>query len=68
MVDVMATMIDGIAILVNGKCYCHCDRWNSHIGWNVLIMADVVACVADGMATGSIVLFYFILHIKLNLK
>ena len=32
--DVSAIVADGIATLVDGKCYCHCGRWNSQIGWN----------------------------------
>ena len=41
--DVVAIVADGIATLVDGRCYCHCGRWNSHIGWNGLVMADVIA-------------------------
>ena len=52
----------GMATLVGGTCYCHSGKWNRYTGWNDLIMAGVIAFVADGMTTGSIVcliLFYF---------
>ena len=49
----LLTMVDGIATLRDGWCYCHCGRWNSHTGWNV-DMADLIALVADGIATESL--------------
>ena len=51
----MAIVADGMATLVDGRCYCHCDRWNNHIGWDDLIMTDIISFVAVGMATGSVV-------------
>ena len=36
-----------------GWWYCHCGRWNSHMGCNV-IKADLITLVADGKATRSI--------------
>ena len=55
MADVTAKVADGIATVRNGRCYCHFGRWNSHIEWNVLIYADVIAFVAECIATGSTV-------------
>ena len=49
----LLTVAGGIATFRDGSCYCHCDRWNSHTGWNV-VKADLKALVADRMATGSI--------------
>ena len=37
MVDVIAIVADEIATLWDGRCYCHCGRWNSHIRWNDFI-------------------------------
>ena len=38
-VDVVATVADGIATFVGmfncGRCYYYCGRWNSHFCWNV---------------------------------
>ena len=46
-------LAEWIATFWDGWCYCHCGRWNSHIGWNV-VKADLITLVADGKATGSI--------------
>ena len=59
LVDVVAKVTDEIATLVNGRCYCHCGRWNDHIGWNGSDYGRCYCIVADGMATGSSV-FYFV--------
>ena len=32
--DVIVKVADGKATLGDGWCYCHCGRWNGHIGWN----------------------------------
>ena len=53
MADVIAMVADGITTLSDGRCYCHCDRWNSHTGWNVG-KGGLIAFVADGIATGSL--------------
>ena len=42
MADVIAIVADGIATLSDGRCYCHCGRWNSHTGWNA-VKADLIA-------------------------
>ena len=55
--DVIAIVADRITTLLEGWCYCHCGRWNSHIGWNV-VKADLIAFVADGIATGSPILVW----------
>ena len=66
--DVIAKMADGVAMLVFGRCYCHVAdvfatifvvmladiiaRWLMEcLPW--VWMADVIAKVADGLATGS---------------
>ena len=49
----MLTVADGIDTFWDGWCYCHCGRWNNHIGWKVF-KADLITLVADGKATGSI--------------
>ena len=51
--DVITIVADGMATLWDGRCYCHCGRWNSHTGWNV-VKADLIAFVVDGIATGSL--------------
>ena len=48
----------------DGWCYCHCGRWNSHLGWNgCKIMADAVAFMADGMNTESTVCIYLLYYV-----
>ena len=42
----------GNATKCGGRCCCHCGRWNDYIV-GMFIMADVIANVADGIATGS---------------
>ena len=39
-------------MLINGRCYCQDGRWNSHLRVGLTEqLADVVAMVADGIAT-----------------
>ena len=44
---------DGINTFWYGWRYCHCGKWNSHIGWNV-VMEDLITLMADRKATWSI--------------
>ena len=71
--DVMAKMADGVAMFIIGRCYCHvadvfatiCSFvWLADvIAWWLMEcppgvwMADVIAKVADGLATGSMFQF-----------
>ena len=51
-VDVVTTYYCYLPILQGGRCYCLCicGRWKNH-NYLIMILADVIAMVADGMAT-----------------
>ena len=50
--DVITTSYCSLPILQGGRCYCLCicGRWKNH-NCLIMILADVIAMVADGMAT-----------------
>ena len=61
--DVIAIfyVVDGLStvemicyvIKQDGRCYCHCYVWQmvSHISWLQCVLINVIAMVADGIAT-----------------
>ena len=48
--DVMPKATDSCNILLYGRCYCQCGRWNNHCRVGNLLV-DVITNVADGIAT-----------------
>ena len=54
-------VVDGIStveiicyiVKQGGRCYCHCYVWQmiSHMSWLQSVLTDVIAMVADGIAT-----------------
>ena len=52
-------LADGIATLGDGRCYCHCSRWNGHIGWNDFIYGRCY-CLCGRWNSHWVSLLYFI--------
>ena len=53
--DVITTFYCNLPILQGGRCYslCICGRWRNH-NCLIMILADVIAMVADGITTGQL--------------
>ena len=49
----LPSVADGMATLCDGLVLLPCGRWNNHM---VGMLADLIALVADGTATESIIL------------